>query len=149
MSQKSSRKYFPNYQIRRNSCFADSGLIEFQYGGVFFTTKMPLFGATQTQKAIMQWASLHDVPPVISVWHEAPVASDRAPFHPDLHWLHKSYAPYAMAMATLDCLGEAEPRRVKVYFCNSANWDPDTKTMFHGKAVDIVPVKSEALPEAK
>jgi hypothetical protein len=141
MSQK-IRKYFPNYRLGR---FGDSTIrsreIVFirMYEKIYFFAQTPLFGATKTQNAVLNWACLN-TPPVVSIWHEPPNKPDLEQFRPDPHWLHMVYIPYAMTIATLDCLGEDTPRRIKVYFCDVQDWNPDTKKMRNTKTVYIAPV---------
>ncbi|MDP3794606.1 MAG: hypothetical protein Q8R13_01610 [bacterium] len=115
MSKKVST-YFPNYQLRRGTDPVRPKEIWFQHAGIYFTTKMSLFGATETQKVALRWAA-YSTPPVICVKHEAPVAPDRKGFS-DPSELHRTYYPYAMAIATLECLGEETPRKIKIYFCD-------------------------------
>ncbi|MEK7480849.1 MAG: hypothetical protein AAB604_01970 [Patescibacteria group bacterium] len=115
MSKKAST-YFPNYQLRRGIDPVRSREISFPHAGIYFIMKMPFFGATETQKAALQWAAWN-MPPVICVKHEAPVAPDRNGFS-DPGELHRTYYPYAMVIATLECLGEEMPRKIKIYFCD-------------------------------
>ncbi len=115
MSKKVST-YFPNYQLKRGSDPVRLKEILFWHAGIYFATKMRFFGATETQKVALRWAADH-TPPIICVEHEAPVAPDRESFG-DPNELHRAYYPYAMAIATLECLGEETPRKIKIYFCN-------------------------------
>jgi len=110
------RKYFPNYQInsREGRNEHEAG---FRYGEVYFVAKLPLFGATKTQKTVIQWASQR-TPPVMWVEHESPTCPDRGDSFNDPTEPCSRYIPYAMALATLQCLGEKTTRKVKIYFCN-------------------------------
>jgi hypothetical protein len=112
---KKIRKYFPNYQINSSGAGGpqETG---FRFGDVYFVTKWPLFGATETQKAAIEWASWSK-PPVMWVSHEKPTSPDRDRFC-DPRDQCRHYKPYAMAIATLQCLGETTERKVKIYFCN-------------------------------
>lgn len=119
MSKKVST-FFPGYQLRE---FRDQ---EYTFGktltfrdreGTPFSTKTPMLGMTETQKVVLNWLWWKNAPPVISVSHEKPTAPDKAPFA-DPKELHRSFCPYAMAVATVQCLGEARPRILKVYFCD-------------------------------
>jgi len=110
-----TRKYSPAYQIN-SSGGRNEHEVGFRYGDVYFVTKLPLFGATETQKAAVVWASWSKAP-VMWVTHEKPAKPDREWFNqPDDAC--RQYKPYAMAIATLQCLGEKATRRVKIYFCN-------------------------------
>lgn len=134
-------KYFPSYKLgasRPNSTKCPGA--RFEYRGTAFTTDFPMFGVTETQKAVMRWA-WNKTPPVISVSHERPVTYvGEERFWPND--LHQTYFPYAMAIATLECLGELEPRRVKVYFCNVVYHVEQGETKIHTehKGVHVVPV---------
>lgn len=112
---KEVRKYFPEYRINSSG---GSGLpeVDFRYGGVYFVARLPLFGATETQKAVVEWASW-SLPPVMWVSHKKPTSPDRDWFN-DPSEPCRQYTPYAMAIATLQCLGETATRRVKIYFCD-------------------------------
>lgn len=114
MSKKTST-YYPNYQLRYRTDVTSKS-IWFTHAGIYFVTKLPLFGATETHKEALKWAQ-NSIPPVICVKHEALVASDRRMFC-DPRELHRSFAPYAMAIATIYCLGEESPRKIKIYFCD-------------------------------
>ena len=94
-----------------------SGLIELKHGDAFFTTKLPLFGATETQKRVIEWASWHNLPPIMSVQHGKPTSPDKKSFT-DPNEFHRTYYPYAMAVAMVEYLGDPAPREVKVYFCD-------------------------------
>lgn len=116
MSKKQS-VYYPSYQLRPTNYRPRSSEIPFflKHDGVYFVTKKPFF-ATETVKAVLDWAS-YSTPPVVFVSHEKPVASDRGGFS-DPNELHRHYYPYAMSVATIACLGEVCSRIVKVYFCD-------------------------------
>ena len=109
------KKYFPAYQIN-SSGGRNEHEAGFRYGDVYFVTKLPLFGATETQKAAVVWASWSK-PPVMWVTHEKPAKPDRECFN-EPGDACRQYHPYAMTIATLQCLGEAVVRRAKIYFCN-------------------------------
>src|SRR5436309_701150 len=91
MSKKTST-YFPNYQLRHRTDEVYSKENFFEYAGIYFTTKMPLFGATETQKAALDWA-FYNTPPVICVKHEAPTEPDMTYFR-DRSDLYCTYHPY-------------------------------------------------------
>lgn len=117
MSKKVSA-YYPSYQLRHGSFQVRPRDIFFSHAGISFVTKVPLFGATETQKVALSWANC-STPPVICVKHEAPTAPDKKSFRDPVE-LHRTYYPYAMAIVTLECLGEATPRKIKIYFCDMA-----------------------------
>jgi len=87
-------------------------------GGNPFGTVIPMFGMTETQKAIFPWLRGKNTPPVIFISHEEPRVPDRAGFR-DPHELQRHYYPYAMATAKAQCFGEPGLRILKVYFCNT------------------------------
>ena len=116
MSKKAST-YFPNYRLLRKKDRVSQNTIIFEHAGIYFTTKTPLLGATETQKIAMKWAEL-ETPPVICVRHEAPTAPDKEVFAYPGQDLHIHIFPYAMVVATLEGLGEDKPRRIKIYFCD-------------------------------
>lgn len=136
MSKKASM-YFPNYQLRYGTdpVLSSREIVFPPYAGVYFTTKTPLFGATETQKAALRWAAWN-TPPVICVKHEAPVAPDRDGFS-DPNELHRTYDPYAMAIVTLECLGEEAPRKIKIYFCDVELHEENAFVKTHSKAKGV------------
>lgn len=122
MSRKVST-YRPSYRLVRfydlDSIQAGAEDWRFVHDGYWFVARLSRFqGATATQVAAMNWAS-GKTPPVMSVSHEKPGEPDGNGGKPlSDGCYHRHYSPYAMAVVTLDCLGEAKPRKVKVYFCN-------------------------------
>lgn len=139
MSQK-IRKFYPEYRLGRGDELVSNRTATFYFGGVFYTTSLPLFGATETQKAVIRWATATLTPPVMSVSHDAPRSSDVDKIHPNPQWLHLRYFPYAMTDAEVHCLGESAPRKVRVYFCRSEAWNPETQQMFRSKTTYVVPL---------
>lgn len=109
--------FYPNYQMRPTSYMPRSSEIAFSYGGALLVTRQPFFGATETAKEALQWAS-HSTPPVICVEHERPTAPDKGGFY-DPNDGHRNLVPYAMVTATIKCLGEKQPRKIKIYFCDA------------------------------
>lgn len=136
MSKKKLRVYFPNYQLRHKNYPGCRKGISFNYKGVSFETKMS-FGATETQKVALNWAASHNTPPVICVTHEAPKKPDQATFHNplDLFERHQWYLPYAMVIATLECLGEEELRKIKIYFCDVQLHEDNAHVDYKGTCV--------------
>lgn len=113
-----SRKFFPNYRISSGARpVASDKKVVFKHQGAFFTSNMPLLGATETQKAVLRWASWNNLPPIMSVEHDKPTKPDKDRFV-DPNEFHRAYHPYAMAIATAEILGDHAPKRFKVYFCN-------------------------------
>lgn len=119
-----------------------SNEITFTFGGANLVTKAPFFGATETQKEALHWAS-YSTPPVICVEHERPVAPDKEPFY-DPNDGHRYLCPYAMAMATIKCLGEEKPRKIKIYFCDAHLYENNVynKADIWYKIAWVVPLES-------
>lgn len=125
--------YFPNYQLRPRGSSLRPGSTYFNHDDTYFVVKVPIFGATETQKAALRWASFK-TPPVICVSHEKPGDPDIGPFG-DPSENHRTYTPYAMAIATLECLGEKTPRRVKVYFCDIELHEDNAYAHIHARSI--------------
>jgi len=135
------RVFYPKYQLRQHCCdLVSERSVKFRYHNVLFVTSVPFFGATETQKAVLEWASWR-TPPVICIKHEKPIASDREVFQ-DPNELHRIFSPYAMAIATLECLGEEKPRQIKVYFCTIALHEHNEhhKIDSHSQGTFVVPL---------
>ncbi len=133
--------FHPNYQLHVEPKYRTcSRELRFRHGNVTFITKTPLFGASETQKAALEWAS-QSTPPVICVKHGKPTAPDKGPFGCP-HDPHRHYSPYAMAIATLECLGETTPRTIKIYFCDGSVHQEDSHHKIHweGKIAFVEPV---------
>lgn len=93
-----------------------------------------MFGITETQKEVLRHLWWQGTPPVISISHESPVKPDQEFLRFPGRDPHHTYRPYAMAVATVECLGQAS-RKFKVYFCNvevhqDATWNTPA---VHGK----------------
>ena len=123
MSRKVST-YRPSYRLAQLLDLDSIGVgledWRFVHGGCLFVARSSRFhGATATQVAAMNWASGAKIPPVMAVSHEKPGESDGNGGKPLFDGCyHRHYSHYAMAVVTLDCLGEAKPRKIKVYFCD-------------------------------
>lgn len=135
--------FFPKYQLG-HLCARSAHSCCFRHLGMHFVTKCPAFGMTETQKSALQWAH-HVTPPVVCISHEAPSAPDRQ-FIKDPNRANRVFKPYAMALATIECLGEPTPRQIKVYFCHidlhESNQLRDTLTSLQG--VYITPIPSQS-----
>lgn len=140
---KTTSVFYPRYELRNQEC----GLKEFgktkftfDFEGKPFSTRIPMFGITETQKVVLRNMWWEKTPPVMSISHEKPGVPDKRAFR-DPEELHTTYNPYAMSIATVQCLGEVKLRKVKVYFCNielheGATWNtPATHSKFKGTFV--------------
>lgn len=114
MSKKAST-YYPQYSLDGKRSGKKS--LIFKHQGVHFYWQIPLLGPTQTQREVMQFAYGRGLPPVIFVCHESPVSTDRMGFI-DPYEAHRSYSPYAIAVASVHCVGEEKPRTFEVLFCD-------------------------------
>ena len=134
-------KWFPSYRLGNpNPKSTRMPGAMFEHQGTTFTTDFPMFGVTETQKAALRWAWDKKTPPVVSISHEKPIT------HIDDVWsnpedLHQTYYPYAMAIATIECLGEEQSRTVRVYFCNVVYHIDNFHSNIHseGKNTRVVP----------
>ena len=138
MSNKAST-FFPEYRLRARYGNRD---IRFSHKvmGEEFSTRIPRLGITETQKAVLQWASVH-TPPVVWVSHGAPIPPDREYWN-DPTARHRHFTPYAMAVARVYCLGEASWRTVKVYFCHIELHESNASRTVHSrtKGCEVVEV---------
>ena len=118
MSKKTST-YFPNYQLRTDlkGMVHDDNTLWFCHQNTYFLCRIPMLGMTETQKHAL-WYFMWKAP-VISILHERPTEPDLPKqFFTDPKELHRHYCPYAMAIATVQLMGEETPRRIKIYFCD-------------------------------
>jgi len=117
MSNKTST-FFPSYTLRSNLDEASPHVLaRFYFQGTKFLWKGQLLGMTETQKTVMLRLGHGEYPPVISCSHRRPIEPDQETIR-DPNEIHRWYFPYAMAEVTIQFMGETEPRKIKVYFCN-------------------------------
>lgn len=139
-----NKKLFPKYRILASLNDAGPSEVCFRYGDGIFATKIPvLFGGTATQKSALKWASQQNLPPVISVQHDPLMGPDRESFL-DANNGVRCFDPHAMTLVALECLGEKEPRIIKVYWCDiiSYNETDITKILNRKTGTYIVSLQS-------
>lgn len=116
MSKKVST-YFPTYQLR--GAVSGDELVFCDQEGNSFSTKIPVLGMTETQKFALKVMCWRAMPPVVSISHRKPDTLDpRKDQFPDPKEPHRTYFPYAVVTATVQCLGEEGARELKMCFCN-------------------------------
>lgn len=132
--------FFPNYRLNPESPSAHLNKICFKYTEVHFVAKIPLFGITETQKKALEWAH-YKTPPVISISHGKTTKPDLEAFC-DQKSLHHHYQPYAMVTVDLKCIGEENPRKIKIYFCDVTYHEDNLSGYHHSefKGTWIVPI---------
>ncbi len=139
---KKIRTYFPNYQLGTDleGIGRDDDAIWFHHQGTYFICRTPMLGMTKTQKCALwhfMWKSPNN-PPVISISHEKPTEPDLPKkFFRDPKELHYHYRPYAMAIATVQLMGEETPRKIKVYFCDFELHEENRLQHRHSRGKDV------------
>jgi hypothetical protein len=107
------KKYYPNYQLKDEGSTSNN-VIRFKHGNVYYEVKESLFGATKNQKALLK--NVYGVPPVMYVECGSPTKPDVDSLPSRELCVHRHIV--SMVHGTIHCLGEDNPRKVKVYFCN-------------------------------
>jgi hypothetical protein len=115
MSKKSM--FFPRYKLVAESgdSLAKNKAV-FNWKGISFCTKFPIFCVTESQKAALRWLSSHKSAPVMVVSHGKPVEPDKE-FLVDPDELHRHFYPYAMTDVTALSI-DGGKHLLRVYFCN-------------------------------